>query len=229
VTENAVTQPPGPVDRPLALGEIFAEAIRIYGERVWSAFALGAVVAVASLLSFVLGVAVGLPVLALAFAANLAAAARIVAGDSLAEAWAAVRRRAFTLVVLAVVVVAPFALLLSQLYLVLGAVAWLALLGFAIPVAVMEPGPGGLGTVGFALRRSATLARAEYLHALGVIAALVITIAFLSVLSVGAFRGLAENGLAVAISLTQVVLAPFLFLGLAVLYFDQRARAISSP
>ena len=225
MTENAATQPSGPVDRPLALGEIFAEAIRIYGARVWAAFALGAVVAVVSLVSFLVAAGVGLPVLALAFAANLAAAARLVAGDSLGAAWAAVGRHALTLVVLAVVVVAPFALLLSQLYLILGAVAWLALLGFAIPVAVMEPGPGGLGDVGFALRRSIALARVEYLHALGVIAALVIAIAFLSVLSVGAFRGLAENGLAVAISLTQVVLAPFLFLGLAVLYFDQRARA----
>lgn len=226
MSEQAATPRPGPIERPLALGEIFAEAVRLYGARVWSAFALGAIVAAASLVSFVFGPFVGLPVLAVVFTGSLAAATRIVAGDGFGPAWFAVARQAPTLLVLAVIVVAPFAVALTQLFLVLLAVAWLALLGFSIPVAVTEFGPGGrLADILFALRRSVTLARAEYLHALGVIAALVLSIAFLSVIAVSAFRGLAENGLEAAIALTQIVLAPFLFLGLAVLYFDQRARA----
>jgi hypothetical protein len=31
------------------------------------------------------------------------------------------------------------------------------------------------------------------------------------------------------LALTQVVLAPFFFFGLSVLYFEQNARALSSP
>ena len=69
------------------------------------------------------------------------------------------------------------------------------------------------------------LARVAYLHAFGVAASLVlIQLVFSVVLSV-ALSAYADNPLFVAQALAQIVLAPFFFLGLTVLYFDQRARA----
>ena len=74
------------------------------------------------------------------------------------------------------------------------------------------------------------LARAEYLHALGVIAALIIIYLVLGIGLGVALVGFADNGRLIAVALVQVVLAPFFFIGLSVLYFEQRARAaVSSP
>jgi hypothetical protein len=61
-----------------------------------------------------------------------------------------------------------------------------------------------------------------------VIAALVILYLFLSAILFGALRGFAEQAEVAAAAIAQAVLAPFFFLGLAVLYFEQRARALSS-
>ena len=73
--------------------------------------------------------------------------------------------------------------------------------------------------------RSAGLA---YLHAVGVVAAFVIVYGILGRLLIGALGGFADNGLVAAVLITEGFLLPFLFLGLAVLFFEQRARAISS-
>jgi hypothetical protein len=43
-----------------------------------------------------------------------------------------------------------------------------------------------------------------------------------------ALVGFADNGRLVAVALAQVVLAPLFFLGLSVLYYEQRARAVVS-
>ncbi len=43
-----------------------------------------------------------------------------------------------------------------------------------------------------------------------------------------ALVGFAESGAIAAMALVQAVLAPFFFIGLSVLYFEQRARAVSS-
>jgi hypothetical protein len=40
--------------------------------------------------------------------------------------------------------------------------------------------------------------------------------------------GFADNGRAVAVAIAQVILAPLFFLGLSVLYFEQKVRALSS-
>ena len=69
------------------------------------------------------------------------------------------------------------------------------------------------------------LSRAAYLHAFGVIAALVLVQLLFSVILSVALSAYADNPLFVAQALTQIVLAPFFFLGLTVLYFDQRARS----
>ncbi|MGH2996477.1 MAG: hypothetical protein ACRDM9_09190, partial [Gaiellaceae bacterium] len=100
-------------------------------------------------------------------------------------------------------------------------------------IAMLERDPDGEGWFGrlsYALYRSVALARAEYLHAVGVVAALVLLSLLLGILLAAALVGFAENGRVVSAALAQVVLAPFFFLGLSVLYFEQRARAaVSSP
>ena len=225
-------RPPEPVlDRPLGLGEVLAETTRIYGARIWPALGLGAVTAATYIVSLLLPTAAAIALVAFSLAACWAAATRLVAGDSFAEAWAQVAVRIPVLAVFTVVATVPFALALSQLVLVIFAVLWLAGAGFAIPVSVTERPTEPLDflhRLGWVLRRSIALARAEYFHAAGVIAALVLLTLFLSGLLVGALQGFAENGEAVATAIAQAVLAPFFFLGLAVLYFEQRARALSS-
>ena len=42
----------------------------------------------------------------------------------------------------------------------------------------------------------------------------------------GLLEGFADNGGLAATTLVQIVLAPFFFLGLSVLYFEQKARAL---
>ncbi len=220
-----------PPERPLRLGEVLAETIRIYGERPLAAFGLGAVEAVAFLVAEALPALVGVLVLALAFTATYGAAARLVSGDSFAEAWAQVGLRAPVLLVLTLVVAVPFAIAVGYLFLLLLAVFWLALAGFAVPVTMLERSPAAEGffdRLAYALYRSIRLARAEYLHAVGVAAGLIIAYLLVGNVIGAALVGFADNGRLAAGSLVQLVLAPLFFIGLAVLYYEQRARAAVS-
>lgn len=220
------------VDRPLGLSELLAETIRLYGERFGAAIGLGIPIAASFIATLVMPTLLDIFPVALAFTATFAAAARVAAGDGFAEAWAQAGLRLPTLLVLTVVVAVPFALAVGQLFLLILAVAWLGLTGFTIPVAMLERDPDAknwFDQLSYTLYRSVWLARAEYLHAVGVAAALVILEIVLGVLLASALAGFAENGREAALAITQIVLAPFFFLGLTVLYFEQKARALSSP
>lgn len=220
-----------PVERPLNLGELIAETIRVYGERVWAALGLGAVYAGTLVASLLVHVAFHFAVASLMLVATYGAAARLVLGDSLLEAWGQVAVRLRVLLVLALVVGLPFVLASSYLLLVLFAALWIAFVGFSIPVAVVEPAEeraGWIAGVSYALERTIALARVEYLHAAGVAAALLLVNLFVGIVLRGALVGFADNTVAVAGLIAQVVLAPFFFLGLSVLYFEQRARAAVS-
>jgi hypothetical protein len=219
------------IERPLGLGELLAETVRLYGERFWAAAGLGLPIAGAFVVTLWAHDVVDVLVLALAFTFTYAAAARVAAGDGAAEAWAQTAVRVPTLLILMLVVAVPFALAVGQLFLLLVAVAWLGLTGFAIPVAMLERDPGAkdwFGRLGYTLYRSVWLARAEYFHAVGVAAALVITYVVLFGVLVAALVGFGDNGRDVAAAIANGVLAPFFFLGLNVLYFEQNARALSS-
>jgi hypothetical protein len=219
------------VERPLKLGELLAETVRIYGERFWAAVGVGAVVAGATVVAGIHPV-VEVVVLALAFTGAYAAAVRLAAGDSFTEAWAQVGVRVPILVLLTFFVALPFALALGLPLLIIIAVAWLAFVGFSVPVAMLEESEatGRVARVGYVLNRTIALARAEYLHAAGVVAALVILYIACSFVLGVALIGFADAGPVAVKALIQLVLAPFFFLGLSVLYFEQRARAaLSSP
>jgi hypothetical protein len=126
-------------------------------------------------------------------------------------------RRALIAVLAGIVVFAPVPFLLFLF--VLPALAWLALVGLVVPVLMVERLPFRAS-----VQRAVDLARADYVHALGSLATLVI-VAFLSV-SVLLFliRETGEQPIRVAAFLSTAVVSPLVLLGAALLYFDQAAR-----
>jgi hypothetical protein len=220
------------VDRPLGLGEILAETVRLYGDRFWAALALGVVYTGAIAAAGIVHDALYYLVAAFMVAAAYAGAARLAVGDSFGEAWAQVAVRLPVILVLALVVGLPFVLATSYLVFLLIAAAWIGLIGFSVPIAVLEregEQASFAARVAYALERTLALARADALHAAGVAAALVLVNYVLAIVLGGALAGFGDNSRVVAVLLAQVVLAPFFFLGLAILYFEQKARAVSSP
>ena len=218
------------IDRPLRLGELLAAALQIFGGRAWAFVSLGVLQAAALVAAAVTPIPVGIAILAATFAAAFAAAVRIVVGDSFGEA---VRRTAAAVPVLlplAFIVAVPFYLGSAWLLLLVVSVGWLGLTAFAIPVAMVErPADGSwLGRVSYALQRTLTLARTEYLHAVAVAAALVVIYIVVGIVLAVALASFADNGRVAAQALAQIVLAPFFFIGLSVLYFEQKARAVES-
>lgn len=101
----------------------------------------------------------------------------------------------------------------------LAAAVYLSFLGLAVPAAVVER--TGLRA---SLRRAVQLGRADWVHALGSIAALVVVFFLSRQVLVSLLRGQADETIRGAIFLADVVLAPVLLLGTALLYFDQAAR-----
>ncbi|HEX2044654.1 MAG TPA: hypothetical protein VHF23_03375 [Gaiellaceae bacterium] len=217
-----------PPARPLTLGEIFAETIHLYGERVWSALALGALYSVILAAAILVHEALYYVIASLMLVVAYGVATRLVGGDSFREAWAQVAVRLPVLLVLALVVGLPFVLASTYLLLLVFGAFWLGLTGFAVPVAVSEREEergGWAAAVAYALERTIALARAEYLHAVGVTAALLLVNVLVGVLLGAALVGYADNSSLVGSLLAQLVLAPFFFLGLSVLYFEQTTRA----
>jgi hypothetical protein len=215
------------VDRPLGLSEVFAETIRLYGERIAPAIGLGLVYAGATVAGGLVHDVVSVVAASLGFGITVGAAARLAAGDSFAEAWSQVAVRLPVLVVLSAAVALPFVIAASYLLLIIVGAAWLALAGFAIPVTMLEregERDPWFRRISLALERSVTLARTDYLHAFGVTAALALVYLLFGVLLTALLRGFADNSDLVAGILTQVVLTPFFFLGLVVLYYEQRTR-----
>ena len=221
------------VDRPLGLGELLAETIRLYSSRFWAALALGAVVAGTFLVVGVTPWGVDALLLSLSLTCSLGAAARIATGDSVGEAWAQVAVRLPILLLLTVVVSLPFVLsVLSYLELVLFGAAWIGLTGFAIPVCMLESEAAAgdrFRRLAYVLDRTIALARAELVHAIGVAAALILVYVLAVFALAVALGGVAETTGPPAALLIHLVVAPLFLLGLTVLYFEQKARAVSSP
>jgi hypothetical protein len=111
----------------------------------------------------------------------------------------------------------PFRVLI-RLYL-LPALAWLALFGLSVPAAALER----LG-VRAALTRGRQLAAADYVHALGSLCALGIVYFVTRAMLFFLLRGQADAAERVAAFLGDLVLSPLLYLGAALVYFDQSAR-----
>jgi hypothetical protein len=205
------------------VGQLVAESIRLYGARFWPSLALG----------------IGPALLGIA-AAELDGATRdavvlgagpFVLASSYAGAVALVRpigRGRYVAVALAVGFVAFLPVCVSRVWIFPGiyplALAWLALVGLAVPAALVER--RGYSD---ALRRGVQLARADYVHAIGSLATLAITIFLTGLVIFFALREGSGQALRIAAVLALVVLAPIFVLGAAVLYVDQAARVESGP
>jgi hypothetical protein len=101
---------------------------------------------------------------------------------------------------------------------------WLAFFGLAVPVALIE-------RKGFrqSIRRSIKLARADFVHALGSLAALVV-VAFITAITLAFLLGqFGEQSRNLAALIPLILVTPLLFLGAALLYFDQEARLSAEP
>ena len=126
-------------------------------------------------------------------------------------------RPVLTALVAGALVFLPFPFLV--LGFVLPGLAWLAFVGLAVPVAVIER----LG-VWASLRRAVVLARADYIHVLGGLATLAIVVFLTRSVLFFLLRDAGEATALVAFILADIVISPVLFLGGALLYFDQAAR-----
>jgi hypothetical protein len=218
------TQLPPPLPpETRTVGQLVAEALRLYGARFWPSLALGigpALIGVAAaelegLARVVVVLTAGPLVLSTSYAGAIALVRPIGRGRCLAVAVAA------GFIAFLPICVSRLWIFPGIYLLVLG---WLALVGLAVPAALVE-------RRGFvdSLRRGVELARADYVHALGSLATLVITIFLSGLVLFFALRELSDQALRVAGLLALLVLAPVFVLGAAVLYVDQEARVESSP
>src|SRR5215475_5262261 len=146
-----------PEDR--TVGQLIAESIRAYGAHFWRLLPLGLPLALADQLSVKQPATLQASIFWLAtplFAAAYVAACAAVLG----------RRATWLAFGLAVLIWLPFPALRAVF--ILPGVAWLAFIGLAVPASLVE-------SLGFraALIRGRQLGTADYVHALGSLAALV--------------------------------------------------------
>jgi len=218
VTSTAKQLPPPLPPETRTVGQVVAEAIRLYSRNWRIALPLGLPLAAADTLAVGTTTAARIVILAAAAPAfTLAFAwAAAIAGD--ARPGRAIWIRALvlgTLVFLPAAFFFPWFALLS--------VAWLALVGLVVPVVMIENAPPRQ-----ALRRAVELCRADYVHALGSLATLVIVFVLTRVALAFLLREQADNSIRVAVFIADLVISPLLFLGGALLYFDQAARVGST-
>ena len=116
-----------------------------------------------------------------------------------------------------VLVFLPFPFLTA--FFILPGLAWLTAFGLVVPVLALEQ--IGFGT---AFLRAYKLARADFVHALGSLATLAILVFLTQSMLFFLLRGTGDQTLDIASFLAALVVSPLLFLGAALLYFDQEAR-----
>jgi hypothetical protein len=126
-----------------------------------------------------------------------------------------------TAVLLAVLIYLPFPAL-RALY-ILPAIAWFALIGLAVPAAMVEQ-----HTFRGALARGRELGLADYVHALGSLAALVVVVGVAGNTLSALLHTQGDNSQRAAVAASDLVLGPLLFVGAALLYLDQAARVGSA-
>jgi hypothetical protein len=214
-------RPREPLPPPLppetrTVGQLVAETVRFYGRHFWRSLALGlgpAGLAVGETFlgrwgQFVLVAAGGGLLLSVAYTAGCA----IVAGGRVPL------RTLATALAAALVIWIPVPFLALGIF--LPALAWMAFAGLAVPAAIFERIP-----LRRALGRGMQLGRADYVHSLGSLAALAIVVgATGSLLSLLIHTG-SNQAARIALFLASLVVSPLAFLGSALLYHDQAARA----
>jgi len=198
------------------VGQLIADAIRLYGHRFWRGLGLGVPATVftigASFLdgtaSVGYGVVVGPFALALSYvwAVMLATGGRNATGRALLAGAVAFLPLAASRVIV-----------FTGVYFV--ALLWFALFGLAVPSVLVEG-----RRLDDALRHGFRLARADFVHALGTVAALAIVV-IVSIFSLSLLlAGFGAQSITVSAVMAVLVMSPLFFLGSALLYLDQKAR-----
>jgi hypothetical protein len=218
VTRVPKELPPPLPPKERTVGQLVAESMRLYGRRFWQSLALGLPVAAITLVSA--GHSLTTQMLVLWFATPVLTAAYVWA-IVLASPKPLGRRSLLRAFAVGLFVFVPVPALI-RLY-VLPALAWLAFFGLAVPAAAHE----GLRFRG-AIVRGRRLASADYVHALGSLCAVSIVYFITRVLLVLLLHGQADAAVYVAVFLADLIVSPLLFLGPALLYFDQAARVVDS-
>jgi hypothetical protein len=203
VRTRELPPPLPPAER--TVGQVVAETIRAYGDRFWRVLPLGIPVAVADQLS--VRQSPGVQMLVWWAATPLFYACSLILDA----------RPSRTAVALAVLLYLPFPALRALF--ILPGIAWFALIGLAVPAAMVE-------ALRFrdALVRGRQLGVADYAHALGSLAALVVVVGVAATTLSALLHSQGDNGQRVAVIISDFVLSPLLFLGAALLYLDQSAR-----
>ena len=192
------------------VGQVVAETIRAYGDRFWRVLPLGIPLAVVDQLS--VRQSPGVQMFVYWAATPLFVAAYIYACTLVLDA-----RPNRTAVAVAVLIYLPFPALRALF--ILPGIAWFALVGLAVPSAMVE----GL-RFRDALVRGRQLGVADYVHALGSLAALVVVVGVAATTLSALLHSQGDNGQRIAVAISDLVLSPLLFLGAALLYLDQSAR-----
>jgi hypothetical protein len=208
VRTRELPPPLPPAER--TVGQVIAETIRTYGDRFWRVLPLGIPVAIVDQLS--VREHPGIQMLVWWAATPLFVAAYLYACSLVLDA-----RPNRIAVALAVLIYLPFPALRALF--ILPGIAWFALIGLAVPAAMVE----GL-RFRDALVRGRQLAVADYAHALGSLAALVLVVGIAANTLSALLHSQGDNGQRLASALSDLVLSPMLFLGAALLYLDQSAR-----
>jgi hypothetical protein len=219
------SRPKEPLPPPLPhetrpIGQVIAESVRLYGRRFWPSLALGlgpAITAVGA--RFIPG---WWGLLFMLTAGALLMTASFIGGALLAANELPQARRVAVAVAVGWALFVPAVFLYS--FLVLPAVVWFGLLGLAVPAALLE-GRGPLAS----LKRGFQLGRADPIHAIGSLAALVIVSFLTATVLFVLLRGGSKIALSSAAFVSLVFISPLLPLGAGLLYFDQAARLASSP
>ena len=200
------------------VGQLVAETIRLYGQRFWRVLPLGIGIAALDEVSFGhnLNVATLLlwafaPLLTLSFVAAAAIAADV----------RPTVRSALVAFAVGLLVFVPFPIGFRAF--VLPGLALFAFCGLSVPVAVIERLPPRA-----ALRRGVELGKADFVHALGSLCTLAIVYFLSRTVLMLLLRGQGDTTERVAGFLADLVLSPLVFLGGALLYYDQAARVRSS-
>lgn len=206
----SVPPPLPPAER--TVGQLVAESMRLYGRRFWPSLALGVPPSLLNLLARVLereALLVVVPVVGGVLLSVSYLGAVALASERPVRIWQPLLG--------GLLVFLPFPFLAA--FFILPGLVWLAAVGLIIPVLALER----VG-FGFAFLRAYTLARADFVHTLGSLATLAILV-FLT--QSGLFfllRGTSDQTLSIAAFVASLVVSPLLFLGAALLYFDQEAR-----
>jgi hypothetical protein len=196
------------------VGQVVAEAIKLYGANLGPALALGLPVAVAD--QVVIDASVGARVAVLVAVSPFLSLA-YAGGCAILQQERPPLRVWLTAVAVGIVTFLPAAPFFP--WFALASILWLGLVGHAVPAVVVER----LGPLA-AIRRSVELARADYVHAAGSFATLAILF-WLTRVALGLLlSSQADAAIRVSIFLADVVVSPLLFLGAAIVYVDLAAR-----